>query len=176
MKKNVLVVCITIILCMILVASTVVVVRKFDSANTLSNNNNNNVQNVDSKKVTAEEIINLMKEKNSNIGNVIVYNEETDLNNLLGRPNQYISKVQFADNRLDQTYVKENDAKGGTIEVFNNKEDLESRKKYIESISSQASIFSQYIYSKGYALLRLESDLTPEQAKEYENLFYEIVK
>ena len=125
---------------------------------------------------TAEEIVNLMKEKNTNIGKIVVYTEETDLNNLLGRPNQYTSKIQFADNRLDQSYVEENDAKGGTIEVFGTKEDMEKRKDYIETISSSASLFTQYIYSKGYAILRLDVELTPEQAKEYENLFYEVIK
>ncbi len=127
------------------------------------------------KNYKAEEIIELMKEKNTNIGKVVVYTEETDSNKLLGRPNQYISKVQFADNRLDQSYVEENDVKGGTIEVFNSKEDMEKRKNYIENISSSTSFFTQYIYSKEYAILRLESELTPEQAKEYESLFYEVI-
>ena len=125
---------------------------------------------------TAEEIINKMKEKSSNIGKVVVYTEETDSNKLLGRPNQYTSKIQFADNRVDQSHVEENDAIGGTIEVFNSKEDMEKRKNHIETISSSASFFTQYIYAKDYAILRLESDITPEQAKEYENLFYEVIK
>ena len=127
-------------------------------------------------KFTAEEIINKMKEKSSNIGKVVVYTEETDSNKLLGRPNQYTSKIQFADNRVDQSHAEENDAIGGTIEVFNSKEDMEKRKNYIETISSSASFFTRYIYAKDYAILRLESDITPEQAKEYENLFYEVIK
>ena len=98
------------------------------------------------------------------------------MNNLLGRPNQYTSKVNFADNRISQEYVEENDAKGGTIEVFENKTDMEKRKEYIEQISNSSSMFTQYIYSKGNVLLRLEKELTPEQAKEYEEAFYKIVK
>ena len=105
-----------------------------------------------------------------------MYTEETDSNNLLGRPNQYTSKVNFADNRISQEYVEENDAKGGTIEVFNNKTDMKKRKEYIEQISNSSSIFAQYIYSKGNVLLRLEKDLTPEQAQEYEKIFNQIVK
>lgn len=128
------------------------------------------------KEMSAEDIVNALKEKNENIGKVVVYTAETDTNNLLGRPNQYISKVNFADNRISQEFVDENDAKGGTIEVFTNKEDMKKRKEYIEQISSSASMFAQYIYSKGNALLRIEKDLTPEQAKEYESVFNEIVK
>ena len=127
------------------------------------------------KELTAEEIVNKLKEKNSNIGKIVVYTAETDLNELLGRPNQYTSKVQFADNRLSQEFVEENDAVGGTVEVFENEKDMNNRKEYIESISSQASIFAEYIYSAGNALLRLDNELTPEQAKEYEEAFYSIM-
>lgn len=127
------------------------------------------------KELTAEEIVNKLKEKNSNIGKIVVYTAETDLNGLLGRPNQYTSKVQFADNRLSQEFVEENDAVGGTVEVFENEKDMNNRKEYIETISSQASIFAEYTYSAGNALLRLDNELTPEQAKEYEEAFYSIM-
>ena len=127
------------------------------------------------KELTAEQIVNKLKEKNSNIGKIVVYTVETDLNELLGRPNQYTSKVQFADNRLSQEFVEENDAVGGTVEVFENEKDMNNRKEYIESISSQASIFAEYTYSAENALLRLDNELTPEQAKEYEEAFYSIM-
>lgn len=126
--------------------------------------------------LTAEDIVNKLKEKIPNIGKVVVYTAETDINELLGRPNQYTSKVQFADNRLSQEFIEENDAVGGTVEVFENEKDMNNRKEYIESISSQASIFAEYTYSAGNALLRLDNELTPEQAKEYEEAFYEIMK
>lgn len=136
------------------------------------------------KNLTAEEIVNILKEKVAYIGEYVVYTEETDLNNLLGRPNQYISKITFEDTRLEQVnkdneFLTEEERKepiGGTIEVFSNTKDLENRKKYIETLSSSASIFNQYIYSSGNALFRLEKDLTPSQAQEYENVFYEIMK
>lgn len=132
--------------------------------------------NEQSKNMTAEDICSELKNSNSNIGKIVVYTSETDMNNLLGRPNQYTSKVNFADNRISQEYVEKNDAKGGTIEVFENKTDMEKRKEYIEQISNSSSMFTQYIYSKGNVLLRLEKELTPEQAKEYEEAFYKIVK
>ena len=134
--------------------------------------------------LTAESIANQLKEKNSNVGKIVVYTSETDLNELLGRPNQYTSKVTFEDTRLEQknkdneflSEEEKNEPTGGTIEVFSNEEDMKNRKEYIESISSQASIFAEYSYSKGNALLRLDKELTPEQAKEYEEAFYEIMK
>ena len=53
---------------------------------------------------------------------------------------------------------------------------MKKRKEYIEQISNSSSMFAQYIYSKGNVLLRLEKDLTPEQAQEYEKIFNQIVK
>lgn len=137
------------------------------------------------KSKTAEKIISEMKEKNTNIGKVVIYNSETDLNKLLGRPGQYTSKITFEDKRIKQTNAnldKElsteaeiNEPTGGTIEVFENEKDMKNRKNYVEGFSTTA-MFSQYIYSKGNALLRIDGDLTPEQAREYEALFNEIVK
>lgn len=134
---------------------------------------------------TAEDIVNTMKEKNANIGRIVVYTSETDLNKLLGRPGQYISKVTFEDKRIEQTNAnldkelsteaERNEPTGGTIEVFENKKDMENRKQYIEGFST-TSMFSQYVYSKGNALLRVDGDLTPEQANEYETVFNEIIK
>lgn len=142
------------------------------------------IKNTSKKSMTAEDIVNLLKEKISYVGEYVVYTEETDLNKLLGRPNQYISKITFEDTRLEQTnkdneFLSEEERKepiGGTIEVFSNNKDLDTRKKYIETLSSSASIFNQYIYFCDNALFRLDNDLTPLQAQEYENAFYEIMK
>ena len=134
-------------------------------------------------KLTAEEIINKLKEKGLNIGKIVVYTEETDTNDLLGRPNQYTSKASFEDTRLEQNYDNEymeeelrNEPTGGTIEVFANKEDAQARKEYVESVTSSISFLAEYIYWNDYALLRLENELTPTQAKEYETAFNEIME
>lgn len=145
---------------------------------------NNDSKEISTKSLSAEQIVNKLKENNSNIGKIVVYNEETDLNKLLSRPNQYISKVTFEDKRIEQIELDEdfsteeerNEPTGGTVEVFKNKADMESRKRYIEQISGGSSMFAQYIYSSNYALLRLDSDLTPSQAKEYEEAFYKIME
>lgn len=59
--------------------------------------------------------------------------------------------------------------------MFNNKSDAEKRKNYIETISGSISMFNQYIYINDYAILRLENELTPTQAQEYESAFNEIM-
>lgn len=145
--------------------------------------NSTNAQNSAAKQLNAEEIVSKMKSENSNIGKLVVYTEDTDLNKLLGRPGQYTSKVGFEDKRLEQVnanneFLTEEERKeptGGTVEVFDNEKDMLNRKKYIESFST-SSMFSQYVYSKGNALLRIDGKITPTQAKEYEELFNKIVE
>lgn len=140
----------------------------------------------EAKKYTAEEVYEKLKEKNQNIGRVVVYSEETDINELLGRPNQYTSKVTFEDLRVPQTnknldpeYFSQeeiNEPQGGTIEVFESEEDMKKRKEYVEAVTSSMSVFVEYSYSDGVYLLRLDKSLTPAQAKEYEDLFYNIIR
>ncbi len=125
-------------------------------------------------KLTALDYVNSFVNAGLPVENIIEYTEETDPNGLLGRPNQYISKVNFADNRIEQ--YDASDPLGGTIEVFESKENLESRKSYIEDISGAGLGGEQYMYvsADGLSLLRLEFDLTPDQAGEYEEVFMNI--
>lgn len=120
--------------------------------------------------LTVEEYIETFKSAGLPVDNVIIYTEETDVNKLLGRPNQYTSKVSFADTRLEQ-YDAES-PNGGTIEIFETVEDAIVRKDYLEAVNYRVQAASgQYMYLNGKALLRLEYDLTPKQAAEYAKLF-----
>lgn len=110
-----------------------------------------------SKKVlTAEEYGNELKNAGLAIDNVEVSTTENDKNELLGRPNQYTSKINF-DN--------------GSIEVFEKKEDAESRKEYIDSIGKKMSALSEYSYIKGSTLLRIKHEIIPDEASKYETAF-----
>ncbi|NFR85814.1 hypothetical protein FDF26_11380 [Clostridium botulinum] len=125
---------------------------------------------LDVTKMTANDIIGELKSAGFPINKVIITTAENDVNKLLGRPNQYTSKINFSDSRLEQ-YDEDNNPVGGTIEVFDNKEDAKSRKDYVETIEKKVSAFSQYIYLYKNILVRLDHDLTPDQAKVYENAF-----
>ncbi|MDS0528595.1 hypothetical protein NNC19_23260 [Clostridium sp. SHJSY1] len=74
------------------------------------------------KTLTAEEYGNKQKEAGLAIENVEVTTEENDKNKLMGRPNQYTSKINFTN---------------GSIEVFESKEDEKNRKEYIDSIGKK---------------------------------------
>lgn len=121
------------------------------------------------------------------VGAIYPFSEEDDPNQQLGRPNQYVSKVVWADTRIDpHNFSDENDEeinsidpvnfKGGTIEGFRNQADLNRRYNYIKNIVLAMPIYNQYMYKKGLFLMRLDKELTPRQAKEYEIQFNKVIK
>lgn len=121
---------------------------------------------------SAEEIANALKDAGMPIGNIVVYDEKTDPNSLLGRPNEYTSKANFADSTVEQT-DPENPV-GGSIEVFGNSKDAQARYDYVCDIISQAPL-SQYIYLNGNVLLRIDSQVLPEDAARYQSAFNQIM-
>lgn len=122
-----------------------------------------------------------------NVGALYAFNEDDDPNKQLGRPNQYVSKISWADERIDpHDFSEENEEeindldpteyKGGTIEGFKNVADLNRRYTYIKNITLNAPMLNQYMYKKGLFLMRLDKDFTPSQAKKYENEFYKAIR
>jgi hypothetical protein len=150
------------------------------SENNLTSNNETSklketkIEEVVFKKENSEKLVQELKNKGLNIGKVVTYNEENDPNKILGRPHQYISKSKFEIVGIEQ--FDEEEPTGGTIEVFENEEDMKNRKEYVDAISASASIFAEYSYGKGYALLRISNEVTPTEAKKFEEAFLEIMK
>jgi hypothetical protein len=126
---------------------------------------------------TADEVLQALKDKGLPIGESEAYTAKNDPNELLGRPNQYSSKVNFKDTRLKTDLIARgfDVQNGGSIEVFENQEDAIARKKYLETVQKGFSPFSEYSYREGNVLLRLSHRLTPEQAAEYKEALKSIV-
>lgn len=115
----------------------------------------------------AEEVMNAFKKANLPIEKEVVFTEEDDPNKLLGRPNQYSGKVSWNDKRVEALTPEQRDM---TIEVFKSDDDLENRRKYVETVTKSMSALAEYQYVHKNVLLRLNHKLTPKQAKEYENV------
>ena len=112
------------------------------------------------KALNAEEYGSKLKEAGLSIENIEVTTAENDKNKLMGRPNQYTSKINFTN---------------GTIEVFANKEDAKNRKEYIDTIGKKASMLAEYSYvNDAGTLLRIDKKVTPDDAKKYEEAFQKI--
>jgi hypothetical protein len=104
------------------------------------------------------------------VRDVVIYTEDNDPNSLLGRPNQYVAKASWKDARVDVSGESGTDT-GGTVEVFANRQDMEARKKYVETVSRGTPLLAEYTFAHNNALLRLTRELTPKQAKQYEDVF-----
>jgi hypothetical protein len=123
-----------------------------------------------SSNLTASQVMEKLKSSGLQIQNDESYNENTDPNKLLNRPNQYVEKINFSDKNIQNAL----DTKGCTIEVFANESDLMKRKEYTEKISQAGGVFNQYIYSHKNVLIRLDHGLTPSEAAKYEKALKEL--
>ena len=146
------------------------------------NTSNNNTQTSDTKEpipeskpeITSEALLATISSL-ENFGESIIYDENTDENELLGRPNQYIGKVSFSDIRCEQFG---DDLIGGTFEIFSSEKDCNSRYEYVLQFTDPslgAFGLRQYMYKYPTVLLRIEYDLTPSQAEEYRDKFTEYI-
>jgi hypothetical protein len=125
---------------------------------------------------SADEVLQGLKDRGMPIGESIAYTAKNDPNELLGRPDQYTSKVNFRDTRLKPDEIARgfDVQNGGSIEVFEDQDDATARKEYLKSIG-KVPLFSEYLYREGTVLLRLSHRLTSEQAAEYENALKDLV-
>jgi hypothetical protein len=126
---------------------------------------------------SADEVLQELKDRDLPIGKSVAYTAKNDPNDLLGRPNQYTSKVMFKDNRLNPDPIaNEFDVQnGGSIEVFEDEDDAIARAKYLKNLTKSLSPLAEYSYRKGTVLLRLSHRLTPDQAAEYEDALKDVL-
>ncbi|MFF9178669.1 hypothetical protein [Streptomyces sp. NPDC014793] len=100
-----------------------------------------------------------------------VVTAENDPNKLLGRPQQYTSKVTFTDSRIAASDVvgldKDDSLRGGAVEVFGTAGDAKARSDYIQSVTKSMPALAEYHYLDGPVLVRVSHYLTPKQAGEY---------
>ncbi len=97
-----------------------------------------------------------------------VYDENTDPNKLLGRPNGYLSKAEFTDSRVKTE-------KAGSVEVFEDANGAEARAEYIQALG-KTPMLAEYTYVKGNVVVRVDKAMAPSDAKAYEDALNEIVE
>ena len=132
---------------------------------------------------SAEEILTELKAKNSNVTEILAWTEDTDTNGKLGRPNEYTSKADFSDSRVQELAETpaeklEYGLSGGTIEVFATEEDCNARYTYLKSFldpSYGAFGLNQYMYKYKKAVFRVSYDIKPSEAEIYKQQMDEII-
>ena len=119
-----------------------------------------------------ENVIATLKQQGLPIGESLAYTAETDRNNLLGRPGEYIAKIMFADIRLVPAGGDEFDVyNGGSIEFFASEDDARKRAATLTAATGNISDLAETSYLDGKRLLRISKRLTPDQSKQYETAF-----
>jgi hypothetical protein len=98
-----------------------------------------------------------------------VQDENTDPNNLLGRPNEYTSRACFDVDGADPTADKYSVDRGGVIEVFANASDARARADYIAGVLKAAPMLgSEYHYLAGPVLVRISGKVKPSVAAKFQ--------
>ncbi|HEY8766069.1 MAG TPA: hypothetical protein VIP09_02205 [Dehalococcoidia bacterium] len=123
----------------------------------------------------AAKMVEALKTQGLPIAGSVAYTAADDPNKLLGRPNQYISKGNFQDSRL-KTAEDFDTSGGGSVEVFASPDDAQRRATYLDGIGKAIPFLLEYEYVQGSVLLRLSSDLTPDQARQYQDALKAVVK
>tara|TARA_R110001592_G_scaffold165250_2_gene399494 strand:- start:152 stop:649 length:498 start_codon:yes stop_codon:yes gene_type:complete len=136
------------------------------SPETTSNIPDEPAEAVAAKGMDATEIANALKSAGLPVSDIVTLTEDTDDNNMMGRPGMYVSKVYFVDERYRGKGMKPEEQ--NTIETFATEEDATKRKKYIEGVIEGMPMFNQYIIQSGKSVLRLDRALKPSEAKTYE--------
>jgi hypothetical protein len=125
---------------------------------------------------TADQIVQALKQSLP-IGDSFSYTADNDPNHLLGRPGQYISKVNWIDTTLTTTNTGADISvgDGGSIETFASLTDANARFTYIQGISRSSALFAEYEYQEGPYILRVSKAFTPDQAQAYDAAFKKAV-
>lgn len=95
------------------------------------------------------------------VSKAVVYNDKTDPNNLLGRPGQYVEKMNFIDPRDKKRKTE------CTVEVFRLAEDARKRKEYIDSLNHIPMFGGYYTFLHKNVLVRVSFGLVPADAEAY---------
>ena len=100
-----------------------------------------------------------------------VQDEDTDPNNLLGRPNGYMSRASADLPGGDTEAEKYTTDRGLAIEVWPTADDADRRSNYIqEMVKNMPALGTEYHYraDQGRVLVRVSGHVKPSQAKKVE--------
>jgi endonuclease YncB( thermonuclease family) len=127
---------------------------------------------------TADQVVRQLATQVHTASATTVYTAESDPNKLLGRPNGYVSKAEFADSRAteDSPITLAGVDGGGSVEVFADEDRATARRTYLDQIGQKLpTLASEYDYQSGPVLVRVSHRLTPAQAAEYQSALTSVI-
>jgi hypothetical protein len=101
------------------------------------------------------------------VENVTIRTAETDSNNLLGRPHQYVAKISWRDIRFEAN----SDNLNCTVEAFDAWPDYIARINYVRTTYAAAPILFAGAWAESsdssMTVLRMDKAITPAAAEQY---------
>ncbi|KAB1912366.1 hypothetical protein F8280_33345 [Micromonospora noduli] len=121
--------------------------------------------------LTAKQVLAKLSAAKIGLTSAAIQDEDTDPNDLLGRPNGYLSRSSADLPGGDKQGDKYGIERGLVIEVFPAVEDVERRSKYIQdTLKGMPILGTEYHYraDSGRVLIRVSGKVKPTQAKRVE--------
>ncbi|WP_203794469.1 hypothetical protein [Actinoplanes derwentensis] len=116
-------------------------------------------------------VVKRLKDADIGITAVAVQDENTDPNNLIGRPSGYVSRASADLPGGSEQGDKYTVARGLVVEVFATAGQAKTRSDYINAVQQGAAVLGtewHYFTGGGTALVRVSGTLKPSQAKKVE--------
>jgi hypothetical protein len=129
------------------------------------------------KPMTAKQLVAKLEQAGLPVGKVDCFTEETDPNNMLGRPGGYTSKCDWADKREEQ--LTADDLIGGSFEVYDSPGGAAQRAEYLKGFEGAGAFSTGYTWvvpAGGVTVLRVDQELTPAAAAKYRSAAEQALK
>ena len=126
---------------------------------------------IEAKAPDASALVTKLEAAKLGLTNVAVQDEDTDPNNLIGRPNGYTSRASADLPGGDTDAEKYDTARGLVVEVFADAASAKRRAEFIESAQQGAPILGteyHYFTKDGTGLVRVSGKIKPTAAKKIE--------
>ncbi|WP_203924735.1 hypothetical protein [Rugosimonospora africana] len=103
------------------------------------------------------------------MSNGAVQDENTDPNNLIGRPSEYTSRASFDVAGGDPNGDRYTTDRGGVIEVFPDAATAKARAEYIQTqLNANPVLGTEYDYLTGSVLVRITGKVKPSVAGKFQ--------
>lgn len=124
-----------------------------------------------SRPASAGDVVKRLKDADLGLTGAAIQDEDTDPNDLLGRPNGYLSRASADLPGGDTSGPKYGIDRGLVVEVFATAEDAQARSAYILGLLKGSPLLGSewhYTAADGRALVRVSGNVKPSLAKKIE--------
>lgn len=145
--------------------------------NTAQSNTTQNQTPVKKEELNVSKILNTLKASVSTVTEILVYTEDTDPNNTLGKANSYIDAGAFVDSRVPKNEFSDDRIvtdRGGSIEKFANETDAKARDTLLAGFDGTA--MASYHKQVGVYVIRASNQLKASEQKELSDAIEKIIK